>query len=259
MQTIFNLTREQSDRVVLHHGRQPRTRFNFHSTLEFFFLQEGKADVWINDQHASLKAGELAIALSYDSHAYQGTEDAKCSYLFIPTHLCGEFFSRIDNRRPKTPFIRDRAVFDQLTGYSEAIEQAPNQLMANGYISFILGTVLEQLEWEERQEGAQPEDNRALFYLNEHFRKPLTLQNVAEALGYNPSYLSRYFKAHFHIGFNQYLTMLRLREAVLLMKDKKNTIDFCALESGFNSTRTFYRAFEREFHCSPGEYLRQQK
>ncbi|MBR5507809.1 MAG: helix-turn-helix domain-containing protein [Clostridia bacterium] len=40
------------------------------------------------------------------------------------------------------------------------------------------------------------------------------------------------------------------------MQKKKYTITYCALESGFNSLRTFFRAFNKEFHMSPKEYMK---
>jgi AraC-like DNA-binding protein len=39
------------------------------------------------------------------------------------------------------------------------------------------------------------------------------------------------------------------------MNEQKHSITHCAMESGFNSMRTFYRAFREEFGCSPGDYL----
>ena len=86
-------------------------------------------------------------------------------------------------------------------------------------------------------------------------KKDLTLSSLASKFGYNPSYLSRYFKSCFSIGINNYITKMRLREAVLLMKDHSNNVTYCAYESGFNSLRTFYRAFYSEFQCTPKEYL----
>jgi AraC-like DNA-binding protein len=48
--------------------------------------------------------------------------------------------------------------------------------------------------------------------------------------------------------------MLRLREAVLLLKKGEYGVTKCALESGFGSTRSFYRAFHEEFGVTPKEY-----
>ena len=56
-------------------------------------------------------------------------------------------------------------------------------------------------------------------------------------------------------GISQYITMVRLKHAVVLMQDEKHSITYCALESGFNSMRSFYRAFAKEFGCSPKEYI----
>ena len=48
--------------------------------------------------------------------------------------------------------------------------------------------------------------------------------------------------------------MVRLKNALMLMHEGKHTLTYCALESGFNSVRTFYRAFSEEFDCTPKEY-----
>ena len=123
----------------------------------------------------------------------------------------------------------------------------------------ILGTLLEQMELEDRAEEMDPTlSTRMLFYINEHFYDKITLDSMAMELGFNPSYLSRHFKACFGIGFNQYLTMLRLRESVLLMQEGKSLSE-CAFESGFGSLRTFHRVFSEEFQCTPKEYMNRMK
>ena len=68
-------------------------------------------------------------------------------------------------------------------------------------------------------------------------------------------YNSRYFKNCFGIGLSRYITMVRLKNALMLMHEGKNTLTYCALESGFNSLRTFYRVFNEEFNSTPKEYI----
>lgn len=97
--------------------------------------------------------------------------------------------------------------------------------------------------------------SRILFYMEEHFREPVTLQTLARSLGYSPNYLSKYFRNCFLTGFSQYLNLLRLRSAVTLMGDPRNSVTFCAMESGFSSMRSFYRAFSNEFHTTPKKYM----
>jgi len=122
----------------------------------------------------------------------------------------------------------------------------------------ILGALLERMQLKEQQEAVDTAPaTQILFYINEHYKMPLTLPSIAADLGYNASYLSRCFKNCFHMGINRYITLMRLRAAVLLMQKEKK-ISACAYESGFNSVRTFYRSFYEEFQCTPKEYLKRR-
>ena len=155
-----------------------------------------------------------------------------------------------------SPFIRDAQLFEELKKYSEELINGCNEVKKKGCIHMILGAILEQMQPDIQKEAIDPGPaTRILFYINENYAEPLTLATIAAELGYNASYLSRCFKNFFHIGINRYITLIRLRKAVLLMRQKKN-IATCAYESGFNSVRTFYRAFFDEFHCTPKEYLK---
>ena len=127
-----------------------------------------------------------------------------------------------------------------------------------GYIYVILGILTEHIELESTREPIDTQlSAQLLFYINENYKNNITLSTLSSHLGYNPSYLSRYFKSCFNIGINQYITAVRLKNAIMLLRENKYNVTYCALESGFNSTRTFYRAFFNEFHCSPIAYLSQ--
>ncbi|MBQ8894400.1 MAG: helix-turn-helix domain-containing protein [Clostridia bacterium] len=257
MQPEFYYKHEHKHTLTYGEGRDPQCPFNFHSPIELYLILEGEVEVWINDHQKLLKAGELSVALSYDAHSYRGKEGSRVVYMIIPAELCGEFMAALGNKRTVDPFVSCPAAFEKMKACYEAIKQSTNELQVRGYLNVLLGTLLEQLKLEERHEPVDPQRSaQILIYLNDHYKEDLSLGTVAAALGYNPSYLSRYFKANFHTSFNRYLTMLRLRQAVLLMKERNHSIDYCAFESGFNSMRTFYRVFAREFQCTPKEYLK---
>ena len=82
---------------------------------------------------------------------------------------------------------------------------------------------------------------------------------MATEFGYSKSYLSRFFKSSFGIGINRYISTIRLKNAIELMHEKKHSITYCALESGFGSMRTFYRDFLTEFGVSPKEYIQKNE
>ena len=51
-------------------------------------------------------------------------------------------------------------------------------------------------------------------------------------------------------------TIVRLRHAITLMCSGKHDITYCALEAGFASMRTFYRAFHEEFGMTPTDFIK---
>lgn len=258
MKAEFNLSREQKNRLFLQQIPDPDSKLHFHSQIEIQMIDEGEVEVWVNEQHSMMKAGEIAVAFSYDAHGYRTPEHAKVTCMIIPTDFFEEVLPSIRLKRAGNPFIRDREIYEKLKACYRELKESKNDIKTRGYLYVVLGILMEQMKLEERAESVDPQlSTRILFYINENFRGDITLQSIAGALGYNPSYLSRYFKSCFNIGINQYITMIRLRETVLLMRDRKNNISYCAFESGFNSVRTFYRAFYAEFGCTPKEYLQQ--
>jgi len=260
MQAEFNLKREQSHHLICNTARNPRCPLHFHSNIELYLILSGEVEVFINDRRRILHAGELSVALSYDAHSYYGITEANAEYLIIPTDLCTEFLSELHNKQFSSPFIDQKATFEKIYACCQAIRDCKNELTKRGYVYVILGTLLEYMKPAERQEsmplGLSAE---LLLHIGEHYKEDISLTSVSSAFGYNPSYLSRAFKSNFKIGLTQYITMMRLREAVLLMKDGQKSITECAYESGFRSLRTFYRCFYNEFGCAPQSYRLQGK
>ena len=115
---------------------------------------------------------------------------------------------------------------------------------------------MDHLSFESSDSSLTPElSSRILTYISENYKSGITPGDVAEHFGYTQSHISRYFKSHFNITLVKYITIIKLKSAILLMRENKHNMTYCALESGFSSMRTFYRAFYDEFGCSPKEYM----
>jgi len=256
MQAEFHLRRERENQLEYGRGRHARCGVHFHSQIEVYFVLEGEIEVWINDKHRVLRSGEMSVAFSYDAHGYREVRASAFAYLIIPTDLLHEFTPLFTERRTGDPFVSDPQVFEKAYGAFCEIASGAGELAARGYIYVILGTLLSHLPLESRGEVQDPRSfARLLMYIGEHHRGELSLTDLAAAFGYNASYLSRTFRRTFGISFSRYVTMIRLREAILLMRDGDRSITACAMESGFGSLRSFYRAFYEEFHCTPRQYL----
>lgn len=256
MQAEFHLLREQANHLEYNCRQDPDVPMHFHSQIEIYLILTGEVEVWINDRHTVLKPGDMSVAFSYDAHSYRTVQPAECMYLIVPTDLCGEFRHLFAGKPTGDPFIRDPAAFETVRHAIETLLGGANDLITRGCIYLTLGTLYDRLSFETAAEKQDPHASaQLLIYINDRFKGEITLSSLAAAFGYNPSYLSRYFKETFGVGFNRYVTMLRLRESVLLLREGNKSVTACALESGFRSLRSFYRAFCDEFDCTPREYL----
>lgn len=257
MKATLNAQREQRDALFYKNYENDSCLLQFHSPMELYFVTEGEMDIWINDHYRRLHAGELAVSLPYDSHAYKTPVASRSSVLILPTEYCRAWREAVGERQVATPFLCDRDRVAQICTYYEALKQSEgNSLKQQGYIYLILGLVAEGLFFEAQETHSDlPLFRKILLYVGEHAADGITARDVAAHLGYSQSYLCRYFKAQFHMTLTDYLHAVRLKNAVRLLHEGACNVTECALECGFASLRTFYRAFLREFGCSPKEYL----
>jgi len=91
-------------------------------------------------------------------------------------------------------------------------------------------------------------------YINMHCTENLTLEGVAEYVGFSKYHFSRLFKKFVNTTFHEYLTTSRLLHAKKLLVDSSTPVTEIALHSGFNSVATFNRIFKSEMGCTPSEY-----
>ena len=256
MYAEFGIERELSNQLYYKECENDNGPIHFHSQIELCLVDEGEMDILINDKKKTLKKGEMCISLSYDAHVYKPVKYSKSTVIVIPSYMCEEFTSVIKNKKVVNPFISDLPTVEEIKYYFNKLKSTDNYLKQIGCINLILGNIMEAVSFEQSSNPVETElSTKMLLYIHENYKSNITLSSLSSKFGYTESYISRYFKSCFHIGINQYLSIIRLKNAIMLMRKNKNNITFCALESGFNSVRTFYRIFHNEFNCSPKEYL----
>lgn len=95
--------------------------------------------------------------------------------------------------------------------------------------------------------------NKALIYMEFHFREPITLGMLAKEAGFNPTYFSELFKQTTGESFIDKLNSLRLEYACTLLANNYS-VSYACFESGFGSMSNFFTAFKKRYGMSPKEY-----
>ena len=95
-------------------------------------------------------------------------------------------------------------------------------------------------------------------YCTRNFSEDLSLSVLEEKLHLNKYYISHLFSNRLGIRFNDYINSLRISEACrFLLNTDLNVTEISELV-GFNTLRTFNRAFTKQIGASPTEYRKNE-
>lgn len=98
----------------------------------------------------------------------------------------------------------------------------------------------------------------ALKYIEGSYCDPITVQDIADHLSINRSYLHRLFKSVTGISIQDYLLDYRIRQACILLKDTDLSIRAVAHSVSYADALYFSRLFHQKKGISPSEYRKEQ-
>jgi len=91
-------------------------------------------------------------------------------------------------------------------------------------------------------------------YIEEHFAEEITLDSVASLAFMNPYYFSSFFKKHTEQNFKQYVTEVRMNQAIRLLTQTDMMVYEIADQVGYNNARHFSDMFKKLYGKLPQEY-----
>lgn len=91
-------------------------------------------------------------------------------------------------------------------------------------------------------------------YIEENFRRPISLDELAGRLYFSKDYLNKVFRASVGMPVGAYIKKLRLETAEKLLITTDKTVAEIASICGFGDIKSFYTVFKRERKMTPGEY-----
>lgn len=128
------------------------------------------------------------------------------------------------------------------------------KIIMHGYAHAFPGILLKNLPMKEITQSKDTKlTHQIILYFQKNYMNTYNLQQLSEIFGYSPSQFSRIFNKNFGCSINEYINQIRCNHATLLLSDNL-TISEIAMAVGFDSERTFYRAFKKYYHVSPKKY-----
>lgn len=94
---------------------------------------------------------------------------------------------------------------------------------------------------------------RAARYINQHFLRPIRLEEICQAANLSEAYLIRAFEQHYHMTPHAYLINRRIQHAQTQLREGEAIADI-AQQSGFADQAHFQRVFKKHLAATPGQY-----
>lgn len=105
--------------------------------------------------------------------------------------------------------------------------------------------------------GCMSRVQKAMLYIQNHFRNEVELSDIAAAADVTPSYMSSIFSKECGVSFKEYLSSIRYEYAKKLLEYSDMTVTDICFESGFCDYANFERHFKDRFSLSPRQYRKE--
>ena len=96
---------------------------------------------------------------------------------------------------------------------------------------------------------------RIVSYIQDNLCDEISLQDLANHLGYSYFYISKRIRLVFGIPFTELLAQYRVAKVKMMLENETCTISQADLSCGFGSIRSFNRVFHQVTGLTPSQYL----
>ena len=243
-----------------------KTELQWYREPEIVYVAEGKAECICNGEKHYVEQGDFILFNSEDVHLVRPVDGTSCHFLCI--HFSFEyirmFCKTIDSLVFDTdsdPGVRAEiaCLLQQMTDIDGEAEYSAMLQIANiNRLYYLMLTKCAQFKHSGNSAHTSKRDfsyaKTAIAYINENYKREITLDEISGVVNLSPSYFSKYFKNVTQVSFSEYLANLRLENAVNDMLTKNSTVSTAALENGFANVKSFITQCKKVYDCTPAQY-----
>lgn len=221
----------------------------------------GKGQLKYRGKTYTMQPNQLMIIKCFDMHEYYTYKSDNWENKWV--HLCGgacyDFFSYIYKiAGPVITMSEDCTIPQKIDELISLIENADHNFESNA--SLILTSILTEIfnkVQNETPRSVYKQDSSissAIFYIENNYQYPITLEDMASSSNYSLSHFIRAFKNTTSLSPHQYLQQYRVNQSKSLLASTYMSIAEISECVGFTNVNTYIRNFQNTFGVSPTEY-----
>ena len=257
--------------------------WHYHPELELHFVKKGEGVRFIGDNVSNFEAGEMILLGSNLPHSWRCNDNPNTNedpanieaniIHFLPYCLGTDFLtisecSHLNNlfeTAKKGMVILGKTKIEITSLFDEAFKS--KNLSRVIIFMKILHILAESDEYETIASADQfykadqfdfERITRVCSFTLTHFKKDITLQEMAKLSNLSVTSFCRYFKLITKKTFYDFLTEIRISHSCRLLNEHEMTIQNICEECGFHNTSNFYRHFKKVVGVTPLQYKKQR-
>ncbi len=229
---------------------------HLHKELEIVYVEKGKMTAFADENICTVEEGNLYISFPNQIHYYSHGEDCLFRVLIVTPDLFHGINDILYGNLPENNcVVLDPD--DPAKEYLHRICEVTGECAITEYVGWfnlLMTRILPKLRLSPTIMSDHSTLHSILEFCATHYTEELSLEYVAGALHLSRCYISHLFSEKLSLGFNDYVNMLRVRQACYLLLDTDKKIADISEDVGFGSIRSFNRAFQRNIGTTPAEY-----
>ena len=250
-----NTFRETKTDIVFTVNKELNFPAHIHDDIELVFVINGGGEGFCNGKSYTLKNNSFFIVFPNQVHHYANCKTGEYLLLIIKPDMLLHYSGLFSSREAKTPVCNnaDNSTISLLKTALEEFKAEGLSPIIDGYLTAFFGKLLRFYDFEK---SVAPSDTTVniLNYCKKHYNENITVDDVAKALKVSKSLVSHTFSNRLSVNFCDYINSLRLNNAKKLLDENALPITEIAFLSGFQTIRTFNRAFQKAYGITPSEY-----
>lgn len=238
---------------------------HLHYHIELAFLLEGETRAVVDSKEYRITAGDVLLAFPNQIHRFETLQNEKYVLLLVSPEIIPELLGQFTEALPASNVISGAAKDPELQALAYQISDTYHQdepfreSLLRGYLLVFFCKILQKMELLDTKRGDHQVLDSILNYCTLHFDKNLSLEILEKELHVSKYYISHVMNQRLHLGFNDYVNSLRVSAACKLLVKSDYSVTEISETVGFNTLRTFNRAFLKQMGMTPSEYRSRKK
>lgn len=241
---------------------------HWHNSIEILFILSGKVSVTLEEKNYDLKEDDIILINPNQIHKTSSADgilallQLRLSMLPNISKDCAFICNSVTSNDNKHFNNIKRILAELIILNANYQEKQASNLLNMSYAYMLVHELKMHFSVSSDMIISHNRDklkrlNKITSYLEENYMNDISLNEISEKVHLSSSYLSHFFKKNMGINFSDYLTKIRLNNAVKDLISTENNIKDIALNNGFPNSRSFVTAFRRKYDILPSEYRQQ--